>query len=129
MKSKYIFYLALLAALVGLFLWSRIAGTIIAVLVVLLWFVNKSNEMQEAGLTKRFGPELAKKILAKQVEIGMRKAVVEAMWGKGVNEKRKVDADGTTLQCDYMLKEVNGRKRYMYWAVFRNNVLVEYGDN
>ena len=110
MKPKYIFYLALVGLLVALFFWNRPIGAIAIILVVVVAVVTK-------------------KIQAKKPEIGMNRAVIEAMWGKGVNEKRKVDADGTTLQCDYLLKEVNGRKRYMYWAVFRNDELVEYGDN
>ncbi len=129
MKPKYIFYLVLIGVLVALFLWNRPIGAIAIILVVVVAAVMKASSMQEADLVKKFGPEVTKKIHAKKVEIGMNRAVIEAMWGKGVNEKRKVDADGTTLQCEYLLKEVNGRKRYMYWAVFRNDVLVEYGDN
>ena len=129
MKPKHIFYLILAGLLVALFLWNRPIGAAAIVLVVVIVVVMKASAMQEADWVKKFGPELTKKIQAKKAEIGMNRAVIEAMWGKGENEKRKVDADGTTLQCDYLLKEVNGRKRYMYWAIFRNDVLVEYGDN
>jgi len=93
MKPKYIFYLILLGLLVALFLWNRPIGATAIILTLVIGAVMKASAMQEADLVKKFGSELTKKIQAKQAEIGMNREVIEAMWGEGVNEKRKLDAE------------------------------------
>lgn len=128
MNKKYLFPLVVVAVLVALFLWHRVAGVLAAVVVGLLWAVNKASDMQTAELIKKHGPELAAKIQSKQVEIGMHRVVVELIWGKGANGKGMTDATGNTLVCDHMQVEEAGRKRYRYYAIYKNEVLIEFGD-
>jgi len=127
MKFKHLFYFFLLAIMAIVFLWSRTWGIVLAVAFGLILLMNWSVAMQEEAMMRTFGPGLGRKIQQKQVEVGMRRHVVEMMWGRGANERKRTDATGTWLTCDHWLVEGKGRRRYRFYAVYRNEQLMEFG--
>lgn len=128
MKPRHILYIVLAVLTAIVFVWKAMLGFVMLVLLGLFWVVNKATRMEDADRLKKYGPELAQKIKEGKVEIGMSREVVELMWGKGANEKRRVDASGTTLHCEHALVAGDGTKRYRYFATYHNDVLVEFGD-
>jgi hypothetical protein len=128
MSTKQIGYLLLALVLGAVFIWSVKAGIAALVVVGVLGAVIWSGAMQDAEWTKKYGVDTAKKIRAKNVELGMKREVVELIWGKGANPKSRTNASGVMLQCDHQPMEENGRKRYRYYAVYQDDVLVEFGD-
>ncbi|MFZ1686477.1 MAG: hypothetical protein WAU70_03585 [Flavobacteriales bacterium] len=127
MRFKHLFYFALLAFMAVVFLWSRTGGIVLAVAFGLILLMNWSVAMQDNAMVKTFGPDLARKIQQRKVEVGMRRHIVEMIWGRGVNERKRTDATGVWLTCDHWLVEGNGRERYRFYAVYRNGQLMEFG--
>ena len=124
MKWKYLSWIIAGIILLVAFLIHMALGIAAIMLLGVLWSFN----MQQAELLKKYGPELAQKIRKKQVEIGMSRDVIEHMWGPCMNVRKDVDADGTTLTCDHMPIKNTNPVRYKYYAVYVNDVLMQYGD-
>ncbi len=125
MNSKYIPWVIAIVILAVAFSIHKILGVGTVLILGVIWAMN----IQHANDVKRFGPELAKKIQKKQIEIGMQRSVVERIWGPAANVRKHVDGSGTMITCDHMLIEKDGRKRYRFYAEYMNDVLTKYGDN
>ncbi len=128
MSTKAIPYVIGFVVLGGVCLWSLTIGLILTGLVALLWLISWSGQQQNAQYVKKYGPELAKKIGLRQVELGMPREVVELIWGPAGNIKRSTTAAGVTMHCDHSLVQGEDGSHYKYYAIYKNDLLTEFGD-
>ena len=90
---------------------------------------NKEQEdkkLQE--LNQTYGSENAKKIHDGVVTIDMTKAMVSEVYGNPFNKQEKVTKDGTVETFYYQPYTYRNSTKYKKYAIFKNDVLTEFGD-
>lgn len=116
----------------------------VVLIIILLWlFGIASNETRKAEiqkqnerktrrikqLTEKFGEEFALPIYNKEIRIGMTKEMVIAALGNPQGSKQTLAERYTKERCTWILKdETNTGKSKRKYGVFKNDILIEYGD-
>lgn len=125
--NKYKDELILLVFIVASIVVGGKAKLLFLIVGIAVYINAKWKKKKLADIESQYGSEIAQKVQNKTPELGMKRDIVKLMWGQEYDVTSTTNTKGR-FDTVYYIKDTQKSKPRKY-AIFQDDVLIEYGDN